>query len=159
MRFLCLAILASTAVDGFAPSLMIRHRFNAIGRLVGGHGGFDMPLRKRHNFARMQTEFSDYGDSPSDVLKWTRERENEKTDKQSVLSKKRYGEWDSPITSKLVTAGSTPLSRYESCAWCRQNSICSCILTETLVSPKFDGEDLYWLERRTAEGGRQVSRV
>ncbi|EKX34647.1 hypothetical protein GUITHDRAFT_160229 [Guillardia theta CCMP2712] len=44
-----------------------------------------------------------------------------------------YGEWESPITSKDITDG-----------------------TVGLGSPTFDGEELYWLESRPNEGGRQV---
>jgi hypothetical protein len=56
----------------------------------------------------------DFGDSPNDVLKWTRERESQKksSTSSSDSSTKKYGEWESPITSKLVAGKATPLARY-----------------------------------------------
>ena len=44
-----------------------------------------------------------------------------------------HGSWPSPITSELITSDAVRLSQ-----------------------PRFDGGDLYWLEGRPAEGGRQV---
>jgi dipeptidyl aminopeptidase/acylaminoacyl peptidase len=44
-----------------------------------------------------------------------------------------YGSWKSPITSDLIVEGSVGLSQ-----------------------PSFDGEDIYWLEMRPKEGGRNV---
>ncbi|MBI4789871.1 MAG: PD40 domain-containing protein, partial [Chloroflexi bacterium] len=44
-----------------------------------------------------------------------------------------FGSWKSPITSDLIAAGTTTLS---------QNQL--------------DGEDIYWIEQRSAEGGRNV---
>lgn len=44
-----------------------------------------------------------------------------------------YGTWKSPITSDLIVAGTIGLS-----------------------SPLFHGEDIYWLESRPLEGGRNV---
>ena len=44
-----------------------------------------------------------------------------------------YGSWKSPITADLLLSGSVNLSQ-----------------------PRFDGDDLYWLEGRPAERGRQV---
>jgi dipeptidyl aminopeptidase/acylaminoacyl peptidase len=44
-----------------------------------------------------------------------------------------YGSWKSPITSDLIVAG-----------------------TISLAQPAFDGEDIYWLEGRPSEGGRNV---
>ena len=46
---------------------------------------------------------------------------------------KPYGSWKSPITSDLIVSGTIALS-------------------ETV----FDGEDIYWLESRPSEGGRNV---
>ncbi len=46
---------------------------------------------------------------------------------------KPYGSWSSPITSVQITAGSL-----------------------RLAAPRLDGGDLYWLEGRPLEGGRQV---
>src|SRR6185369_1699166 len=43
------------------------------------------------------------------------------------------GSWKSPITSDLIVAG-----------------------TISLAQPAFDGEDIYWLEGRPSEGGRNV---
>jgi dipeptidyl aminopeptidase/acylaminoacyl peptidase len=51
------------------------------------------------------------------------------TDKQV----KPYGSWKSPITSDLIVSGTVGLS-------------------ETM----FDGEDIYWIESRPSEGGRNV---
>eukprot|EP00960_Hanusia_phi_P028610 747512-Hanusia_phi.AAC.1 len=72
------------------------------------------------------------GDSPREILEWSKKRE-EKMAKAPDVSSLPYGEWDSPITSKDITDG-----------------------TIGLGSPTFDGEDLYWLESRPNEGGRQV---
>jgi dipeptidyl aminopeptidase/acylaminoacyl peptidase len=44
-----------------------------------------------------------------------------------------YGSWKSPITSDLIVSGSVGLSQ-----------------------PAIDGDDIYWVEMRPAEGGRQV---
>jgi dienelactone hydrolase len=44
-----------------------------------------------------------------------------------------YGSWKSPITSDLIVAGSIGLAE-----------------------PGFDGDDIYWLEKRPTEGGRNV---
>ena len=44
-----------------------------------------------------------------------------------------YGSWKSPITSDLIVEGSVGLSQ-----------------------PSFDGEDIYWVELRPKEGGRNV---
>ena len=44
-----------------------------------------------------------------------------------------YGSWKSPITSDLIVSGSVGLSQ-----------------------PTIDGEDIYWVEMRPSEGGRQV---
>src|SRR5262245_17914191 len=44
-----------------------------------------------------------------------------------------YGSWRSPVTSDLIVAGTTRLG-----------------------SIAVDGEDIYWLEARPAEGGRSV---
>ncbi len=44
-----------------------------------------------------------------------------------------YGSWKSPITSELVVAGAVRLG-----------------------APLFDGDDLYWIEGRPSEGGRNV---
>src|ERR1044072_884071 len=44
-----------------------------------------------------------------------------------------YGSWKSPITSDLIVEGSVGLSQ-----------------------PSFDGENIYWLEMRPKEGGRNV---
>ena len=44
-----------------------------------------------------------------------------------------YGSWKSPITSDLIVEGSVGLSQ-----------------------PAFDGEDIYWLEMRPKEAGRNV---
>src|SRR5947209_1588262 len=49
------------------------------------------------------------------------------------FQKAPYGSWKSPITSELITTGSGGLGR--------------------IVS---DGQDLYWVESRSAEGGRMV---
>ncbi len=56
----------------------------------------------------------DFGDTPNDVLKWTRERESQRksSDSSGDSSTKKYGEWESPITSKIVAAKMTPLARY-----------------------------------------------
>jgi hypothetical protein len=51
------------------------------------------------------------------------------TEKQT----KPYGSWKSPITSDLIVSGTIGLSE-----------------------PRFDGEDIYWLESRPSEGGRYV---
>ena len=45
----------------------------------------------------------------------------------------RYGSWKSPITSDLIVSGSVGLSQ-----------------------PWFDGDDIYWIEMRPVEGGRNV---
>ena len=45
----------------------------------------------------------------------------------------RYGSWKSPITSDLIVIGSVGLSQ-----------------------PWFDGDDIYWIEMRPVEGGRNV---
>src|SRR3954462_3686033 len=44
-----------------------------------------------------------------------------------------YGSWKSPITAELVAAGSVSLSQIV-----------------------LDGDDVYWVEGRSAEGGRNV---
>ena len=44
-----------------------------------------------------------------------------------------YGSWKSPITSDLIVEGSVGLSQ-----------------------PMFDGDDIYWMELRPKEGGRNV---
>jgi dipeptidyl aminopeptidase/acylaminoacyl peptidase len=44
-----------------------------------------------------------------------------------------YGSWQSPITSALIVSETVGLSQ-----------------------PKFDGDDIYWLEMRPSEGGRNV---
>ncbi|HYV00232.1 MAG TPA: hypothetical protein VE977_15490, partial [Pyrinomonadaceae bacterium] len=44
-----------------------------------------------------------------------------------------YGSWMSPITSDLIVSGSIGLSQ-----------------------PMMDGSDLYWIEMRPTEGGRNV---
>ncbi|RMD71330.1 MAG: S9 family peptidase, partial [Cyanobacteria bacterium J149] len=44
-----------------------------------------------------------------------------------------YGKWRSPLTSDLIVSATIGLS-----------------------SPRFDGEDIYWLESRPLEGGRSV---
>jgi len=44
-----------------------------------------------------------------------------------------YGSWKSPITSELIVAGAVRLG-----------------------APQFDGDDLYWIEGRPSEGGRNV---
>ena len=44
-----------------------------------------------------------------------------------------YGSWKSPITSDLIVSGSVGLGQ-----------------------PTFDGEDIYWVEMRPTEGGRNV---
>src|SRR5215213_9404107 len=44
-----------------------------------------------------------------------------------------YGSWKSPITSDLIVSGSVGLSQ-----------------------PAFDGDDIYWIELRPTEGGRNV---
>lgn len=44
-----------------------------------------------------------------------------------------YGSWKSPITSQLIVTGSVGLSQ-----------------------PRFDGPDIYWIEMRPSEGGRNV---
>lgn len=44
-----------------------------------------------------------------------------------------FGSWKSPITSELIVSGSVGLSQ-----------------------PRFDGDDLYWVEMRPTEGGRNV---
>src|SRR6185436_4340680 len=44
-----------------------------------------------------------------------------------------YGSWKSPITSDLIVEGSVGLGQ-----------------------PSFDGDDIYWLELRPKEGGRNV---
>ena len=44
-----------------------------------------------------------------------------------------YGSWKSPITSDLIVEGSVGLSQ-----------------------PTFDGDDIYWLEMRPKEAGRNV---
>src|SRR5258705_12295170 len=44
-----------------------------------------------------------------------------------------YGSWKSPITSDLIVSGSIGLSQ-----------------------PMMDGSDLYWIEMRPTEGGRNV---
>ena len=44
-----------------------------------------------------------------------------------------YGSWKSPITSDLIVKGSIGLSQV-----------------------KMDGDDIYWIEMRPSEGGRQV---
>ena len=44
-----------------------------------------------------------------------------------------YGSWKSPITSNLIVQGSVGLSQ-----------------------PTFDGDDIYWIEMRPTEGGRNV---
>ena len=44
-----------------------------------------------------------------------------------------YGSWKSPITSDLIVEGSVGLSQ-----------------------PAFDGDDIYWIELRPKEGGRNV---
>uniref|UniRef100_A0A7S0EI64 Peptidase S9 prolyl oligopeptidase catalytic domain-containing protein n=1 Tax=Hanusia phi TaxID=3032 RepID=A0A7S0EI64_9CRYP len=87
-------------------------------------------LRASRPGLRMQ-EVQD-GDSPREILEWSKKRE-EKMAKAPDVSSLPYGEWDSPITSKDITDG-----------------------TIGLGSPTFDGEDLYWLESRPNEGGRQV---
>jgi dipeptidyl aminopeptidase/acylaminoacyl peptidase len=46
---------------------------------------------------------------------------------------REYGNWKSPITSELIVAGSIGLAE-----------------------PIFDGNDIYWLEKRPTEGGRNV---
>ncbi len=46
---------------------------------------------------------------------------------------KEYGSWKSPITADLIVAGSIGLAE-----------------------PIFDGDDIYWLEKRPTEGGRNV---
>ena len=72
-------------------------------------------------FLQMQSGgLMDFGDSPSDVLKWTRERESQKNSSPNSAGAtvKRYGEWDSPITSKLVTGKTTPISRQVDCDLC-----------------------------------------
>ena len=44
-----------------------------------------------------------------------------------------YGSWKSPITSDLIAAG-----------------------TIRLMEPALDGAEVYWIESRSAEGGRHV---
>ncbi|HEX5835098.1 MAG TPA: hypothetical protein VFY34_14655, partial [Pyrinomonadaceae bacterium] len=44
-----------------------------------------------------------------------------------------YGSWKSPITSDLIVSGSVGLSQ-----------------------PTLDGDDIYWIEMRPTEGGRNV---
>jgi hypothetical protein len=44
-----------------------------------------------------------------------------------------YGSWRSPITSDLIIAG-----------------------TVGLAEPAIDGDDIYWIESRPSEGGRNV---
>jgi hypothetical protein len=44
-----------------------------------------------------------------------------------------YGSWKSPITSDLIVQGAIQLSQI-----------------------KFDGDDVYWVEQRPAEDGRNV---
>ena len=44
-----------------------------------------------------------------------------------------YGAWKSPITSDLIVSGSIGLSQ-----------------------PLMDGDDVYWIEMRPTEGGRNV---
>jgi len=75
----------------------------------------------------------DFGDTPADILKWTQQREKEKKEAAGDMTTTLYGEWDSPISSNDITKGSVGLG-----------------------APKFDGEDLYWVEGRATEGGRQV---
>lgn len=45
-----------------------------------------------------------------------------------------YGTWQSPISARQIAAGSTPLAE-----------------------PRLDGDSIYWLEGRAAEGGRMVA--
>ncbi len=59
----------------------------------------------------------------------TKVKETLMTEKQT----KPYGSWKSPITSDLIVSGTIGLSE-----------------------PRFDGEDIYWLESRPSEGGRYV---
>ena len=79
----------------------------------------------------MQQEIQD-GEGPREILEWAKKREQERA-KTPDASTVPYGEWESPITSKDITDG-----------------------TVGLGSPTFDGEELYWLESRPNEGGRQV---
>jgi dipeptidyl aminopeptidase/acylaminoacyl peptidase len=51
----------------------------------------------------------------------------------SALKIAPYGSWKSPITSDLIVGGSVGLSQ-----------------------PRIDGEDIYWIEMRPSEGGRNV---
>ena len=51
----------------------------------------------------------------------------------SALKIAPYGSWKSPITSDLIVGGSVGLSQ-----------------------PRIDGEDIYWVEMRPSEGGRNV---
>ncbi|MGE3808345.1 MAG: S9 family peptidase, partial [Gemmataceae bacterium] len=49
------------------------------------------------------------------------------------MQKKPYGSWTSPITSAAIVAG-----------------------TVGLEQPRFDGQDIFWIEGRPAEAGRNV---
>lgn len=72
-------------------------------------------------------------DSPDDILKWTKKRESEKSERKGSVQTEPFGEWDSPISSKDLTEGAVGLG-----------------------APIFDGDALYWLEARPSEKGRMV---
>ena len=73
-------------------------------------------------------------DSPDDILKWTKKRDQDrKGSRKASVQERLYGEWDSTISSKDLTEGAVGLG-----------------------APVFDGDALYWLEARPSEKGRVV---
>mmetsp|Transcript_46259 Transcript_46259/g.145094 ORF Transcript_46259/g.145094 Transcript_46259/m.145094 type:complete len:808 (-) Transcript_46259:108-2531(-) len=114
----------------FTPTIGLR-RPSPVSSVSLKHYRSSPRLRSGRVSFRMQQEIQD-GEGPREILEWAKKREQERA-KTPDASTVPYGEWESPITSKDITDG-----------------------TVGLGSPTFDGEELYWLESRPNEGGRQV---
>ncbi len=75
-------------------------------------------------------EFSNWSDKPNHVGHQSPKAEHLLTAEAQIAP---YGAWKSPITSDLIVSGSIGLTQ-----------------------PWLDGDDVYWLEMRPTEGGRNV---
>lgn len=53
MRYLCLALIGFVFVDGFSPTLLVRHSLSTLGNLMRPQSKF-VSLRKAHSQVKMQ---------------------------------------------------------------------------------------------------------